>query len=77
MPTLDEITLTMEAARRGASRPSEVRPQWCEACREAHVWCDPCGSLSCCHVRETPALRHPPGALPRRAGAAARASGRA
>jgi hypothetical protein len=39
MPTLDEITLAMDAARRHqGSRPRDAEPQWCEACREPHVW---------------------------------------
>jgi hypothetical protein len=46
MPTLDEITLAS-----GSNRArQDVRPHWCEACREAHVWCDSCGSLSCRHA---------------------------
>jgi hypothetical protein len=53
MPTLDKITLTAQATRlRWGSRAGDVRRQWCEACREAHVWCDRCGSLSCRHVLE-------------------------
>jgi hypothetical protein len=60
MPTLDEVTLAAESARlRRGSRASDVRPQWCEACREAHVWCDGCGSLSCRHVREARTVRRP------------------
>jgi hypothetical protein len=46
MPTLDEITLAS-----GSNRArQDLRLHWCEACREAHVWCDSCGSLSCRHV---------------------------
>ena len=57
MPTLDEITLATKSARlrRGAGAV-DVRSQWCEACREAHVWCDRCGSLSCGHVLEGRAI---------------------
>lgn len=68
MPTLDEITLTMEAAQRPAAGTSAVRPQWCEACRETHVWCDPCGSLSCRHALECVTARYLPGAPARPAG---------
>ncbi len=50
MPTLDEMTLAEATAGRRGARASRVRPQWCEACREAHLWCDACGSLSCRHV---------------------------
>jgi hypothetical protein len=40
MPTLDVITLSEEEARRRRrGRVGTVRPRWCEACREAHVWC--------------------------------------
>jgi hypothetical protein len=53
MPTLEEITLVRESARRRRGAGAvDVRSQWCEACREAHVWCDGCGSLSCRHVLE-------------------------
>jgi hypothetical protein len=67
MPSLDEITRAAESTRpRRSVGASAVRPQWCEACREAHVWCDVCGSLSCRHVLESgPAVA----ARPRREGA--------
>ena len=46
--TLDETRWAEDVARPGrGSRASNVRPHWCAACREAHVWCDACGSLSC------------------------------
>jgi hypothetical protein len=51
---LDETTLAVESARpRRGSHPSDVRPHWCEACRETHAWCDTRGSLSCRHVLRT------------------------
>ena len=34
-------------------RTRPVQAQWCEDCREAHVWCDGCGSLSYRHVLES------------------------
>jgi hypothetical protein len=53
MPTLDDVTLAAETTGPdGGVRATDVRPQWCEACREAHVWCEVCDSLSCRHVRE-------------------------
>jgi hypothetical protein len=59
MPTLEVVTLEVESTRpRRASGPSDVRPQWCEACREAHVWCEVCGSLSCRHVLGAMTVRH-------------------
>jgi hypothetical protein len=58
MPTLDEVTMAAESTRlRRGARTSDVRSQWCEACREAHVWCDVCGSLSCRHVPEATTVR--------------------
>jgi hypothetical protein len=47
MSTLGEITLASGSTR---VQQLDVRPHWCEACREAHVWCDACGSLGCRHV---------------------------
>jgi hypothetical protein len=58
--TLDEFTLERDVTRPGRrAHASGVRPHWCEACREAHVWCDACGSLSCRHVLETVTPPHP------------------
>jgi hypothetical protein len=50
---LDRVTVAAESTRlRRGAHASDVRPQWCEACREAHVWCEVCGSLSCRHALE-------------------------
>jgi hypothetical protein len=57
MPTVDEIPLATEAVRLRAGG-HDVRPHWCEPCREAHVWCGVCGSLSCRHVLETITVPH-------------------
>jgi hypothetical protein len=51
MPALDEVLVVAESTRlRRRFRASDVRPRWCEACREAHVWCEVCGSVSYRHV---------------------------
>ena len=59
MPTFDEITLAeIVMKRRREVRTATVQSQWCEACREAHLWCGACGSLTCSYVRGASSAPH-------------------